>query len=72
MDGRLILIPGIIRLTLIFIALLYDVMKCTVRELVFNMITFYQIIYGIVDLPNQGVDDFLAPNLWLDVDNWLW
>ena len=36
------------------------------------MVTFYDLIYGFVDLQNQGVDDFLAPNLWLDINNWLW
>jgi hypothetical protein len=35
------------------------------------MISFYYIIYGIVEL-GDSVDDQLAPNVHLDVDNWLW
>jgi hypothetical protein len=57
---------------LIFIAWHYGVVNYIVRESDFDMVTFYDLIYGFVDLQNQGVDDFLAPNLWLDINNWLW
>jgi hypothetical protein len=35
------------------------------------MVTFYFIIWGIVDL-GDNLDDTLDPNQMLDVDNWLW
>jgi hypothetical protein len=35
------------------------------------MSTFYSIIGGFVEL-GDSVDDQLAPNVHLDIDNWLW
>lgn len=35
------------------------------------MSTFYIEIMGFVDL-GDTVDNFIAPNLWLDTNNWLW
>jgi len=36
------------------------------------MQTFYDIIYGFVSFSDEGINDFLMPNLFLDIDNWLW
>ena len=38
---------------------------------ILSMSTYYAFILGFVELGDTN-DEFLQPNLWLDINNWLW